>query len=157
MPAFSKARLSGPVVAVKGSLRRASPALDRDHRTLLSDPHPLKFQKRHKGQQISDAIVLISGEIEAVLSGKTILAYRPGQLIGNVSAYSGLVSPLDVVARGPARLAMWDLKHMREFTESRPELRAKLLQIVSADLATKLHKSIIIEQVESESFLIGSK
>jgi hypothetical protein len=45
-----------------------------------------------KGQQISNAIVLISGEIEAVLSGKTILAYRPGQLIGNVSAYSGLVS-----------------------------------------------------------------
>jgi hypothetical protein len=38
MPAFSKARLSGPVVAVKGSLCRASPALDRDHRTLSSDP-----------------------------------------------------------------------------------------------------------------------
>jgi hypothetical protein len=54
-----------------------------------------------KGQQISDAIVLISGETEAVLSGKSILACRPGQLIGNVSAYSGLVSPMDVVARGP--------------------------------------------------------
>jgi hypothetical protein len=38
MPAFSKARLSGPVVAVKGSLRRASPALDRDHTMLSSDP-----------------------------------------------------------------------------------------------------------------------
>jgi hypothetical protein len=47
MPAFSKARLSGPVIAVKGSLRRASPALDRAHRTLSSDPHPLIFQKRH--------------------------------------------------------------------------------------------------------------
>jgi hypothetical protein len=46
MPAFSKARLSGPAVAVKGSLRRASPALDRAHRTLSSDPHPLRFQKR---------------------------------------------------------------------------------------------------------------
>ena len=110
-----------------------------------------------KGQQISDAIVLISGETEAVLSGKTILAYRPGQLIGNVSAYSGLVSPMDVVARGAARLATWDLEQMREFTESRPELRAQLLQNMSADLATKLHKSITIEQVESQSFLIGSK
>ena len=37
MPAFSKARLSGPVIAVKGSLRRASPALDRAHRTLSPD------------------------------------------------------------------------------------------------------------------------
>jgi CRP-like cAMP-binding protein len=95
-----------------------------------------------KGQQISDAIVLISGETEAVLSGKTILAYRPGQLIGNVSAYSGLVSPMDVVARGAARLATWDLEQMREFTESRPELRAKLLQIMSTDLAAKLHESL---------------
>ena len=42
MPAFSKARLSGPVVAVKGSLHRALPALDRNH----INPHPLRFQKR---------------------------------------------------------------------------------------------------------------
>ena len=41
--AFSLVRLSGPAVAVKGSLRRASPALDRAHRTT---PNPLKFQKR---------------------------------------------------------------------------------------------------------------
>jgi CRP-like cAMP-binding protein len=95
-----------------------------------------------KGQQVSNAIVLISGKIEAVLSGKTVLAYRPGELIGNVSAYSGLVSPTDVIARGPVRLASWDMEHMREFTVSRPELRAKLLQITSADLATKLHESI---------------
>ena len=95
-----------------------------------------------KGQQVSNAIVLISGEIEAVVSGKTVLAYRPGQLIGNVSAYSGLVSPTDVMARGPVRLATWDMEHLREFTVSRPELRAKLLQITSADLATKLHQSL---------------
>lgn len=95
-----------------------------------------------KGRHISEAIVLISGDPEAVLDGKTALAYRPGQLIGNVSAYSGLVSPMDVVVRGPARVAAWDLEHMREFTESRPELRAKLLQIMSADLAAKLHESL---------------
>jgi hypothetical protein len=46
MPAFSNARLYGPAVAVKGSLRRASPALDRAHRTLFSSPNPLGFQKR---------------------------------------------------------------------------------------------------------------
>jgi CRP-like cAMP-binding protein len=48
-----------------------------------------------KGQQISDAMVLISGEIEAVLGGKTVLAYRPRQLVGNVSAYSCLASPAE--------------------------------------------------------------
>jgi CRP-like cAMP-binding protein len=65
-------------------------------------------------------------------------ALRPGQLIGDVSAYSGLASPADVVARGPGILAKWDLRHVREFTASRPELRANLLRIVSMDLAAKL-------------------
>ena len=66
------------------------------------------------------------------------MALRPGQLIGDVSAYSGLACPADVVARGPGTLAKWDLRHVREFTASRPELRANLLRIVSMDLAAKL-------------------
>jgi hypothetical protein len=94
-----------------------------------------------KGQQISDAIVLVSGEVEVVLANKTRMALRPGQLIGDVSAYSGLASPVDVVACGPAALAKWDLQHLREFMASRPELRANLLRIVSADLAAKLHNA----------------
>jgi hypothetical protein len=95
-----------------------------------------------KGHHISEAIVLISGQTEAVLDGKTALAYHPGQLIGNVSAYSGLVSPMDVVARSPARIATWDMEQMREFTAKRPELRARLLQIMSTDLAVKLDESL---------------
>jgi CRP-like cAMP-binding protein len=91
-----------------------------------------------KGQQISEAVVVIAGDLEAILSGNTRLAIRPGQLIGDVSAYSGLASPADVVARGPGALAKWDLQHVREFTASRPELRANLLRIVSMDLASKL-------------------
>ena len=91
-----------------------------------------------KGQQISEAVVVTAGDIEAVLGSNTVIAIRPGQLIGDVSAYSGLASPVDVVARGPGTLAKWDLGHIREFTASRPELRANLLRIVSMDLAAKL-------------------
>jgi CRP-like cAMP-binding protein len=91
-----------------------------------------------KGQQISEAVVVITGDLEAIHSGNSRLAIRPGQLIGDVSAYSGLASPADVVARGPGTLAKWDLRHVREFTASRPELRANLLRIVSMDLAAKL-------------------
>jgi CRP-like cAMP-binding protein len=112
-----------------------------------------------KGQQIPDAIVLISGEIEAIFNGKTIIAYRPGQLIGDVSAYSGLVSPADVVARSRGTFAVWDLQHLREFTASRPELRAKILQIVSADLAAKFRDLVITtsglarQEIAPESYL----
>jgi CRP-like cAMP-binding protein len=91
-----------------------------------------------KGQQIFEAVVVVSGDLDAVIGGNNRLAIRPGQLIGDVSAYSGLASPADVVARGCGTLAKWDLQHVREFTVSRPELRANLLRIVSVDLATKL-------------------
>jgi len=37
---------------------------------------------------------------------------------------------------------MWEMDHIKEFTDDRPELRAKFLQIVNADLADKLHSSI---------------
>jgi len=96
-----------------------------------------------KGQHVSDAVVLVSGELEAVLVNKTRMALRPGQLIGDVSAYSGLASPVDVVACGPAALVKWDLQHLREFTASRPELRANFLRIVSADLAAKLRDMMV--------------
>ena len=93
-----------------------------------------------KGQQISEAVVVVTGELEAILGGNSRLAIRSGQLIGDVSAYSGLASPADVVARGPGTLAKWDLRQLREFTASRPELRANLLRIVSMDLAGKLRE-----------------
>ncbi|HEY2010807.1 MAG TPA: hypothetical protein VGH23_17600 [Rhizomicrobium sp.] len=95
-----------------------------------------------KGHHISEAIVLISGETEAVLDGQPALPYRPGQLIGNVSAYSGLVCPMDVVARSPTKIAIWDMEQIREFTAKRPDLRARLLQIMSADLAAKLQERL---------------
>jgi CRP-like cAMP-binding protein len=115
-----------------------------------------------KGQQISDAVVLVSGEVEAVLGSKTRMALRPGQLIGDVSAYSGLASPVDVVACGPTALAKWDLQQLREFMASRPELRANFLRIVSADLATKLRDAATVvssfggEKIASEPSPLAS-
>ena len=105
-----------------------------------------------KGQPISDVIVLVSGEIEAILGSETRVAFRPGQLIGDVSVYSGLVSPVDVVARGHATVVKWDWQQLVEFMASRPALRAKLLTLVSADLASKLRditiavSGLVVEQ-----------
>jgi CRP-like cAMP-binding protein len=104
-----------------------------------------------KGQHISEAIVVIAGDLEAIL-GNSRMALRPGQLIGDVSAYSGLASPADVIARGPGTLAKWDLQHLTEFTASRPELRANLLRMVSMDLAVKL-----LEIASTGSGLVAEK
>jgi len=58
--AFSLTRLYGPAVAVKGSLRRASPALDRAHRTLLNSANPLEFQKRQFFKKLVDNFVSLN-------------------------------------------------------------------------------------------------
>jgi hypothetical protein len=58
------------------------------------------------------------------------------------------------VARNPASLAKWDLRQLTEFTASRPLLRAKLLAIVNADLATKLtHVTAAVSGLTRESFV----
>lgn len=51
-----------------------------------------------KGQLLSEALVVVAGDIEAIFRNGTGMALRPGQLIGDVIAYSGLASPVDVVA-----------------------------------------------------------
>jgi hypothetical protein len=74
------------------------------------------------------------------IASETRMAFRPGQLIGDVSVYSGLSSPVDIVARGYGTVVKWDWRQLVEFTASRPALRAKLLTMVSADLAAKLRE-----------------
>jgi CRP-like cAMP-binding protein len=92
-----------------------------------------------KNHVAEDAIVLISGEVEARLGDKVILRYRPGELIGDANAYSGTPIPVDIVARTPLTLVKWDIARLRAYLESRPELRGRLLELEGADLASKLH------------------
>lgn len=111
-----------------------------------------------KGQPISDVIVLISGEVEAVFASGTRMAFRPGQLIGDVSVYSGLASPVNVVARSYGTVVKWDWQRLLEFAAGRPTLRAKLLMLVSTDLATKLREITIAGEsvVEQPVALCGT-
>jgi CRP-like cAMP-binding protein len=96
-----------------------------------------------KGRPSTDATVLISGDVEAIFSNGTRMAFRPGQLIGDVGVYSGLASPVDVGARGYAVVVKWDSLQLVEFMASRPALRTKLQTLVSADLAAKLREITI--------------
>ena len=96
-----------------------------------------------RGAPISEVNVLISGEIEAILTNETHVRFRPGQLIGDVSVYSGLASPVDIVSRGRGTVVKWDLQRLLGFLASRPALRTKLLTLVCADLAAKLREITI--------------
>lgn len=94
-----------------------------------------------RGKPVSNVLIMMSGEIEAVLNDDIKVDFRPGQMIGTAEVLGGLGSPVRVVVRSPARLVRWNVGRVREFSASRPELRAKLSAIVNADLAGKLRQA----------------
>jgi CRP-like cAMP-binding protein len=93
-----------------------------------------------KGKHSSGVMIMTSGDIEAVINEKIRANIRPGQLIGTPEIFGGLDSPVEMVVRAPSRLARWNVGRVREFAASRPELRATLNKIMSADLAGKLRQ-----------------
>jgi CRP-like cAMP-binding protein len=108
-----------------------------------------------KGKLISDASVIISGEVEVVLNGETRITLQPGQLIGTVVASDcGLTSGAEFVAHSSVSLARWDLRQLTEFAASRPQLRAKLLTIINADLAAKVkHVAAAVSGLAGENIV----
>ena len=96
-----------------------------------------------KGKSFGGLMIMIDGDIEVEGIGVSI---RPGQLIGTLEVFGDLVSPVEMVARQPSRLVRWNVDQVREFTDNRPELRIKLMDIISQDLAGKLR------QVQKSSF-----
>src|SRR5258707_2014897 len=80
-----------------------------------------------KGQHISEAIVVMAGDLEAILSGNSRMALRPGQLIGDVSAYSGSASPVEIVAPRFCIFPKWGLQPRRGVPADRTETPPHLL------------------------------
>jgi hypothetical protein len=90
------------------------------------------------GQHISEVVVVLAGDLEAILGGNSRLAIRTRstcrgcerlQWSGQSSGCSGRRSR-ESCKVGPT--------HRSEFTASRPELGANLPRIVSLDIAAKL-------------------
>jgi len=92
-----------------------------------------------KGKPLSNVMIMITGEIEAILNDEVRVNFRPGELIGTLEVYGGLVNPADIVVRKPSKIVRWSTDRVTEFTASRPELRSTLQSIIGADLVRKLH------------------
>jgi CRP-like cAMP-binding protein len=99
-----------------------------------------------RGECPTQAMVMISGAIEARFGEHDQVPIHPGQLIGTEFAFSGLPSPADIVVTSPARIVAWDLALVRRFLEPRPELRARLLKITSEDLVGKVNQLLAVRK-----------
>jgi len=92
-----------------------------------------------EGTPVSSLCIPISGRAEVRSHGVHLGALTPGHIIGNGLAAIGEPSPVDVTFTEPARYMQWSLSSLRNFIDTRPDLRVTLQGLVSRDLADKLN------------------
>jgi CRP-like cAMP-binding protein len=87
---------------------------------------------------VSSLCIAISGSAEVRKRGQHVGTLRPGHIIGNALALTGDPSPVEMTFAEPARYMRWPLPSLRQFVDSRPDLRVTLQGLVNRDLAKKL-------------------
>lgn len=58
-----------------------------------------------KGKHSCGVMIMISGDVEAVINQKIRIKMHPGQLIDTQGIFGGLVSPVDMVVRAPSSIS----------------------------------------------------
>lgn len=120
-----------------------SPMDKRDYLKLLSLAEWVEFESgekiAEKGMPLSNVMIMVSGQFEAILNDRDRINFHPGELIGTLEVYGGLPNPVDIFVREPSKVVQWSASQVTEFTASRPELRSTLQSIIGADLVNKVH------------------
>jgi hypothetical protein len=93
-----------------------------------------------EGERADEIMALISGKIAARVSDQTIGNLGPGELVGTAGVLLNGIQQSDFVVETPCRYIAWPLAEVQQFLEKDPDLRAQIRNIMSEDLATKIHK-----------------
>jgi Popeye protein conserved region len=102
-----------------------------------------------EGQPAASICIAISGTLEVRRHGKQVGALRPGDLVGTALALTGNPSPVEAAFTEPARYLCWPLLNLRTFMDRKPELRATLQRLVNQDLAGKVERTIVGDEMTS--------
>ena len=97
-----------------------------------------------EGEAVSSVSIPITGSADVHSRGERIGALTPGHIIGTALALTGEPSPVQVTFTEPARYMSWSLPSLRNFMDTRPDLRVALQGLVNRDLAEKLN--LVVKQ-----------
>ena len=83
-------------------------------------------------------MVIVEGEADVRLDGRSVAALGPGRFVGEMSFLTGELPGAEVRARAPLRVAAWPTDALRRFLEGNPDLRATWQLVIGTDLVQKL-------------------
>src|ERR1700751_2761028 len=118
MPAFSNTRSSGAAVSVKGSLRRASPALDRAHRTLSVNPAHSNFKRGSFSMSRAEAKAAVGPQ--GIINSAGNMSYETsidGRTFGAMISFEGAgdrIRWIELRGEGIGKLSVADCHAERE-------------------------------------------
>ena len=98
-----------------------------------------------QGETSALICIAVEGSIQICRDGQVLGALEPGHVVGLALALAGKPSLIEARFSEPGRYVRWPIINVREFSDSRPELRAKLQALVSQDLALKLERLVARE------------
>jgi CRP-like cAMP-binding protein len=87
------------------------------------------------GQYNSSVSILCRGEAISIADSTEQIKIPEGKLIGIASVLMGDPLPVDIKLKTRSRYICWHVQPLRKFLDQQPEIRSKLQQIVSHDLA----------------------
>jgi CRP-like cAMP-binding protein len=94
----------------------------------------------NQGERVKEVLALISGNVAARLGGQSIGTLSPGDIVGTASAILNNVQECDFVVETPCRYIAWPIAEVQQFLDKDPDLRAQIRNIISEDIATKMHE-----------------
>ena len=97
-------------------------------------------QLTKEGERVNEILALISGNITARIKDRTIGSLGPGELVGTAGMLLDNTQQCDFVVDAPCRYIAWPLAEVQRFAEKDPEIRAQIRNLISEDLAAKIHK-----------------
>jgi len=103
------------------------------------------FEKRadgdvlvESGKHPSHVLIVEDGNVEVVVSGKTITELGPGSFVGEMSFLTGDAPRADVRTRGACHVFAWPKDALARALKDNPELRAHVQMAIGQDLVQKL-------------------
>jgi hypothetical protein len=88
----------------------------------------------HRDQVPDHLIIASEGELIAVLPNQATITLPAGKLVGAPSAFVNDPMLVDIMCRSRTLYLSWEPSSLKVFLAKRPELRAKMKDIVSLDL-----------------------